>query len=137
MSTPFSSTTLFSGLLLALAAPATADAQTGGKFCEVTIDRDYADGTFYVTRQTLANGDCVCYVQTGARPQSSEIEGKVMDLRRQRQCDNADAAITVPAGHTAVPAPTSGLGKFALVAALAGAGVVIATGSDSDSPASP
>jgi len=139
MSTSFGSAILLSGLLVAGAvAPAPAGAQDAGKFCEVTIDRTHPDGTFYITRQTLENGDCICYVQTGPKPQATKTEEAILELRREQRCEHADATIAVPAGYAAAPVQGS-VGKFTLIGILGGAAAIagVAAALSDDSPASP
>jgi hypothetical protein len=120
------------GGLLAASPLSAAD----GKKCDVTVDRGYSNGTYEVTRQELANGDCVCYIQTGASPQSVSIENRIADLRENRQCSDATAMV-VPSGKTA--AATAVPGKFTLIAfaAAGAAGVAVAASGSSDSPESP
>lgn len=121
----------FSALLAA--SPVSA---ADGKKCDVTVDRAFSSGTYEVTRQELANGDCVCYIQTGASPQSESIENRIAALREQRQCSDATAMV-VPLGAAA--APTAVPGTFTLVglAAAAAAGVAMAASNSSETPSSP
>jgi len=124
---------LMGGLLTALASPAQAAEDNK---CLVTVNRDYANDTYEVTRQVLANGDCVCYIQTGREPQSTDIERKIVNLRRERECAAA-TVMAVPAGHSV--AATSTVGKFTVLpfAAAAAAAAAIAAGSGNGNPASP
>lgn len=125
---------------LALAAGTTPARAAEGKQCTVTVDRAYAGETYQVTRQELANGDCVCYIQTGPSPQAAATENRIEALRLSRKCDNA-TAMAVPEGHaaTATRTATGGAGAFKLVAfAAAGAGAIAAAASGGgNGPSSP
>lgn len=131
------------GMLLVPSLPTVAVAAEGGKKCDVTVDRNYALDTYYVTRQDLANGDCVCYAQTGPAEQSSDIEGKIAALRKSGECANPDSVMAVPAGYTTAPAAGGAAGSFSLVPALGGlaiaaAGAVIAfDDNNGNNPGSP
>lgn len=122
-------------LLLTIATgDATAQAGSGGQAgtvnaaaqCRVVVDRSQAGGTFDVTRQVSANGDCVCYVYTGPQSQSSSVEGNIAALVRNRSCANA-RPMDVPGEEAA----SGGLGvsRAALLvsaAGLAAAGLLVA-----------
>lgn len=125
---------------LAFAAGSDPARASEGKQCTVTVDRAYSDGTYQVTRQELANGDCVCYVQTGPSPQADTTEKQIEALRIARKCDNA-TALAVPEGSAATATKTAsgGAGPFKLIAfAAAGAGAIAAAASGgSNGPSSP
>jgi len=113
------------------------------KKCAVKVDRTQEAGTYDVTRQVLENGDCICYVYTGPKPQSDTIERAIADLQERRECRDAKVMIIPPAGGAAVAAaggtgflPALGIGPLLGVAgagAAAAAGVAASTNSP-DSP---
>lgn len=125
---------------LAFAAGSDPARAAEGKQCTVTVDRAYSDGTYEVTRQEFANGDCVCYVQTGPSPQSDATEKLIESLRVARKCADA-TAMAVPEGHAATATRTAagGAGPFKLIAfAAAGAGAIAAAASGGgNGPSSP
>lgn len=125
---------------LAFAAGSDPARAAEGKQCTVTVDRAYSDGTYQVTRQELANGDCVCYIQTGPSPQSDSTEKLIESLRISRKCADA-TAMAVPEGYAATATKTAagGAGAFKLVAfAAAGAGAIAAAASGGgNGPSSP
>ena len=132
--------TLAAPLLLTMATgDATAQAGAGGQAgsvnaaaqCRVVVDRSQADGVFDITRQVAADGDCVCYVYTGPQPQSSEVEGNIATLARDRTCANA-RLMNVP-GKEAAGGGLSGSQTARLVAAAglaAGVGLALSDKKD-------
>lgn len=125
---------------LAFAVAPNAARASEGKQCTVTVDRAYSDGTYKVTRQELANGDCVCYLQTGPSPQADATEKQIEALRIARKCNDA-VTMAVPEGYapTATKTAAGGAGAFKLVAfAAAGAGAIAAAASGGgNGPSSP
>ena len=127
--------TLAAPLLLTMATSgASAQVGPGGQAasggaagqCRVVVDRSQAGGTFDVTRQVSADGDCVCYVYTGPQPQSSSVEDNIASLVRNRSCANARAMDV--AGEEAASGGL-GISRAALLvsaAGLAAAGLLVA-----------
>ena len=117
----------------AVAVAQSTDAAPAAGTCQVTVDRSQAADSFRVDRQTLQNGDCVCYVYTGPSTQGASTESQVADVLNRRDCGAAAA----PVGETA--AATGGGSNVPLIVAggigVAG-GIVALTNSDghNDSP---
>ena len=113
------------------------------KKCAVKVDRTQEAGTYDVTRQVLENGDCICYVYTGAKPQSDTIERAIADLQERRECRDAKVMIVPPAAGAAAAAaggtgflPVLGVGPLLGVtgAGAAAAAGLAASGTSPDSP---
>ena len=131
--------TLGAPLLLTMAAGgATAQVGSGDQVgskdatrpCRVVVDRSQAGGVFDVTRQVDSDGDCVCYVSTGPRPQNSTIEGNVATLLRDRTC--ADARLMNVPGKEAAGGGLSGSRSARLVAAAGLTGAIALALSEKD-----
>lgn len=136
------------GALAVMAAPISQPAvaasaqQAGAGQCSVTVDRSVEENDFDVTRQG-AGADCSCYVYTGPKTQSAEIEARVAQVVNSGQC-SAAREMSVPNRFSA---PTDGnaselrggnvLLLGAAVSLIAAAIVVAATSDDEEDRVSP
>lgn len=110
-----------------------------GKKCAVKVDRSQSDGTYDVTRQVLENGDCICFVYTGPRPQADTIERAITRLQEVRECPDAKVmmvpgAVAVGAGAGAGAAGGVGGAAIGVGAAAAAAALGVAASGGNDSP---
>jgi len=71
------------------AARQPAPAQPKPQTCAVTVDRSQPAGVFDVTRQTMPNKACTCYIYTGPPDQYAKVEAKVTAIRDSGQCPQA------------------------------------------------
>jgi hypothetical protein len=77
------------GLFAAGASLASAATDDAGK-CSVTVDRSGGAGSLDVTKQSLDGGSCVCYVTTGAEPDSEENAKKIAYLQSSGKCGSGE-----------------------------------------------
>lgn len=98
--------------------------------CGVTIDRSADASTFFVVRQELKNGECVCAVTTGPENQAASIEERIADLLEKRSCDEARSVVIAGAGLSS--AVIGGVGGV-----IGLAGLVFALDDDEPQPVSP
>ena len=134
----FLATLAIAGLAFSIPAPALASAKaqsasSGGgsssSACRVRVKRSSdSAGVFDVTRGSLSNGDCVCYVRTGPRSQGGSAESALAALLLRRTCADAPLA--------AVGATGGGISTGLIVGGLllAGGGLALALSGGSSSP---
>lgn len=115
------------GLSAILAA--SEGATSAGK-CRVDVVRTGSPGSADVTRQSFADGSCVCTITTGPSDSNGSAESIVGNLLRDRECEGA------PNANSEAAEAAGGAGLGAIAGVLFGGGAIgagVANGGGSDS----
>jgi hypothetical protein len=118
--------------LFGLAQPAAAQGASD-KLCKVTIDRTQTAGTYDVTRQVFEDGNCICYVYTGPKPQADSIESAITELLGAKKCPDArvqQIAGPMPVAGALAGTTGTGVGTAGVIGGVAAAGAVAAVAAD-------